>query len=622
MHALFRVQEYEGGASVPSDEAIVFSTDNLITVGDSKTVYYDREQAYNPRVVLTRKAIYFFSQQSPEHNLYMDLIDIESYKTGAPQKNALTIEITPTSSDKNDKSNNNLVTTVGDQVIRITFTNASKKHQTDLRTIKEDHDLLLASLTGLLEARQMTVSVMNFEPPKPVQESKPTPVEAVGESNSISPQIICDDQEGSSVMQTRDTFASSNNDMLSVAIFAPREPSVCKQKDQSENQSPSPIQSADYPVIAQPDYDYASDQTSLPSTLLSEDCLKEFSKPLTFDRLRKPNELLISINKLMLLFLKASNEIDCKITPTVSSILEEEVNNLKSVEASSLQTLLPSAEEFFTDNDHKDSLEEILGIPHVTNTALIELKGKSPAYIMSSYIDSYASSYNSMTSIEAPNFPLQMYIAGLQNVNIPLNLSKCSLTVETITRSLPSLLLNYSLTSPFHSVAKFKVIPADEIFSLLNHARPMYPVAVNTFYKAVKLAEDECKKGTSEKIPYHRFPMFVPWRINNTWYFVEKAVRLTNVIHFIVINVLYNAWTKVRAENPQPNKPHPCVTADELTARFGLALATSSDLLDFMVKQRLLVVDIHTSKRYYLNLITKHYRCLQDSASKISRITA
>lgn len=72
--------------------------------------------------------------------------------------------------------------------------------------------------------------------------------------------------------------------------------------------------------------------------------------------------------------------------------------------------------------------------------------------------------------------------------------------------------------------------------------------------------------------------------------------------------------------NPQPNKPHPYVTADELTERFGLAPATSSDLLDFMVRQRLLVVDVHTSKRYYLNLITKHYRCLQDSASKSAEL--
>lgn len=79
----------------------------------------------------------------------------------------------------------------------------------------------------------------------------------------------------------------------------------------------------------------------------------------------------------MLLFLKASNEIDCKSTPVVSSVLEKEVNGLKSTEASSLQTLLPSAEEFFTNADYKDSLEEIIGIPHVTNTALVELKGKS-----------------------------------------------------------------------------------------------------------------------------------------------------------------------------------------------------------------------------------------------------
>lgn len=622
MHALFKVQEEGNGASIPSDEAIVFSTDNPITIGDSKTVYYDREQAHNPRVVLTRKAIYFFSQQSPEHNLYMDLIDIESYNAGAPQKNALTIEITPTSSDKNDRSNNNLVTTVSDQVIKITFANTSKKHQADLRTAKEDHDLLLASLTGLLEARQMTVSVMNFVPPKPVQEPKQMPIETLGESNNISPKIICDDQEGSSVIQTGGTFASSSNDMLSVAIFAPREHSICKQKGQSENQFPGSTQPVSHPILAQLDHNSVPEQTSLLSALLPEDCLKEFSKPLTVSRLRESNDLLVSTNKLMLLFLKASNEIDCKSTPVVSSVLEKEVNGLKSTEASSLQTLLPSAEEFFTNADYKDSLEEIIGIPHVTNTALVELKGKSPAYIISSYIDRYVSSYSSMTSIEAPNFPLQMYIAGLQNVNIPLTLSACSLTIETITKSLPSLLLNYSLTSPFHSAAKFKVIPADEIFSLLNHARPVYPVAVDAFYKAVKLADDECKKGTSEKIPYHRFPMFVPWRINNTWYFVEKAVRLTNVIHFIVINVLYNAWTKVRAENPQPNKPHPYVTADELTERFGLAPATSSDLLDFMVRQRLLVVDVHTSKRYYLNLITKHYRCLQDSASKISRITA
>lgn len=621
MHALFKVQGNETGGFGPSSDAIIFSTDNPIAVGDSKTTYYDRDQAHNPRVVLTREAIYFLSKQSPDHNLYMDLIDIESYKIGS-QKNALVIEIVPTSSDKNRALNNNLVTNTDDQLIKITFASASKKHQADLRSTKEDHDLLLATLTGLLEARMMTFSVRNSAPAKVAEQKEQNNIEV---SNTVAPKIICDDQEASSVFQTAALPADPINDVRSVAIFAPREPSVFKHEGQSADskQSAPPIMAQSGQGVSNtPTHNCEPDLDTIMSTLLQEDYLKEFSRPLTFDRIRKPNNLLTSINKLMLLFLKASNGNDCKNASVVSSILEKKLDDLESAGTTSLQTLTPSAEEFFTKDDYENSLEELLGVPHVTNTALIELKGKSPAYIMSTYINSYTSSYSSMTPINIPDMPFQMFTAGLQNVNVAPSLSKYSLSAEAIAKNLPALLLNYTLMSPFHSEAKFKLIPVDEVYSLLNRARPVYPVSIETFHKAIRIADDECKTRINEKSPYHSFPLFLPWKINNTWYFVQKAVRLTNVIHFIVVNVLYNAWTKIRAENPQPNKPHTYVTADELTSKFGLSPGASSDLLDFMVRQRLLVVDVCTSKRYYLNLITKHYRCLQDSASKISKITA
>lgn len=641
MHALSKAEGSGGDAFVPLDEDIIFSTDNPVAIGDSKTVYYDRDQAHNPRVVLTRNAIYFLSKQSDNHNLYADIIDIESYKMGAPQKNSMVVEITLTSSEKNTSLNNSLVTAIGDQLIKITFTNVSKKHQADLRTIKEDHDLLLATLAGLLEARRMTISAMKAEPVKQEQEQEKTPVqepeqrkvEDIEKRDNIPPKLICDDQEEQSVIKIGDPSVLYNNDTLSKALFAPREHSMFKHENKQDNQSLEPIKPVDSPIMEQPIHAFTPvsdrdarpehDQSDLLSTLLQDDYLRELSRPLTFDRLRKPGNLLAAVNKLMLLFLKASyKEDDHKNTPTISTILEKKVDDPEFVETGSLQTLLPSAEGFFADDNYDSSLEETLGLPHITNTALIELRGKSPAYIMSSYIDSYTSSYNSLASIEVPEYPLKLYTSGLQNVNVALCLSSCSLTPDIIAKNLPTLLLNYTLTSPFHSSAKFKLIPADEVFSLLNRARPIYPVSTETFYKAIRLADDECKRRINEKAPYHSFPVFVPWRINNTWYFVQKAVRLTNVIHFIVVNVLYNAWTKIRAENPHPDKPHAYVTADELTTRFGLTPAVSLDILDFMVKQRLLVVDVCTSKRYYLNLITKHYRCLQDTASKISKIAA
>lgn len=640
MHALSKVEGNEGDALVPPDEDIIFSTDNPITVGDNNTVYYDRDPAHNPRVILTRKTIYFLSKQSENHNLCTDIINIESYKAGAPQKNSMTVEITLTSSEKNTSLNNNLVTAVCNQLIKITFTTVSKKHQADSRSIKEDHDLLLATLTGLLEARKMSISAMNSKPVEQqhekmlTQQQEPTLhiVEDVKDSDGTPPKIICDDQEVQSVLKIGDHSAFSNNDVLSKAIFAPREHSVFKHGDKQDNQSPEPEKATESPILAQPvhaflpisahDAKLEPDQSTLLSTLIQEDYLRELSRPLTFDQLRKPSALLAAVNKLMFLCLKACNENAQMSTPVALSILEKKVDNPNSAEAGSLQTLLPSAEEFFSNNDYNNSLEETLGLPHITNNALIELRGKSPAYIMSSYIDSYTSSYNSLTPIEALELPLDSYTYGLQNVNVASCLSSYFITPDVIVRNLSTLLLNYTLTSPFHSSAKFKLVPADEVFSLLNHARPMYPVSVETFYKAIRLADDECKSRINEKAPYHRFPIFVPWKINNTWYFVQKALRLTNVIHFIIVNVLYNAWTKVRIENPHPNKPHAYVTADELASRFGLTHAVSMDILDFMVKQRLLVVDVCTSKHYYLNLITKHYRCLQDTASKISKITA